>query len=178
MNIIKGSILITVLALTVSSGIGQSKSETDVVNPVITNYNVDTSLIAVLPYSKTQNLIFKDCSQAELNLLDLEKIDSLLTKCVAEYNLEQERQFNKFSEKAKKNHSLSLMNIKNHKRQYIAVINQENEKEVWVNCFCSSYFPNWRTQIAKVLGGGKCYFNLKMNLTKGFYYHLMVNADR
>jgi len=70
-----------------------------------------------------------------------------------------------------------VIDLKKYKRQYIAVINSKGEKEVWVNCFCDTWKKNWRKELIFVLDGGNCYFNLKINLTKGEYYDLMVNGD-
>jgi hypothetical protein len=133
--------------------------------------SVDTSVIAVLPFDTTQTWIFKECKQESLSTTDFEIIDSLLTQCVDTYNKEQEIRYKE--NKPVKNY---LLDLKTHKRQYIAVINDKGEREVWVNCFCRTWDRNWKKEIIMVEDGGVCYFNLKINLTNKKYYELMVNG--
>jgi hypothetical protein len=63
----------------------------------------------------------------------------------------------------------------NYKRQYIPYINTEGEKEVWVNCFCTSN-SSWKNKIFIGRDGGSCYFNLNVNLNRKKYYNLYVNG--
>ena len=56
-------------------------------------------------------------------------------------------------------------------------INSKGEKEVWVNCFCGQWDKSSRTNPVIVMDGGNCFFNLKINLTTGQYYELIVNGE-
>ena len=111
---------------------------------------------------------------------DLQKIETILNKCISHYNPDQERQFKEINDKHpeykldKKNFTIHLTR---YKRQYVAVINSKGEKEVWVNCFCRTHNSNWKKERVVVKDGGNCYFNLKINLTTVQYYELMVNGD-
>ncbi len=58
----------------------------------------------------------------------------------------------------------------------MAFINEEGEKEVWVNCFCKTDGQNWKKESIQVDDGGNCYFRVKINLTTGKYHDLMVNG--
>ena len=144
------------------------------------SYKIDSSIVAILPFKTSQYWLFKDCKPTELTNDDMLKIETSLLKCINDYNPEQERQFKKINEEHpeyeldKKNF---IIDLTNYKRQYIAVLNSKGEKEVWINCFCHTWNKNWRKELIDVNDGGNCYFNLKINLTTGQYYELMVNGD-
>jgi len=157
---------------------GQTKTENKEQQQIV--YTVDTSLIAVLRFDTTRYWVFKDSKPTNLTSDDLLKTETILNKCVNYYNPDQERQFNEINDKHpedkldKKNF---IIDLTRYKRQYEAVINSKGEKEVWVNCFCRTHNSNWKNERVVVKDGGNCYFNLKINLTTGQYYELMVNGD-
>ena len=143
-------------------------------------YTVDTSVVAILPFDTTQYWFFKNSKPTDLTNDDLLKIEKILNKCINDYNPDQERQFKEINDKHpeykldKKNFTIDLTR---YKRQYVTVINSKGEKEVWVNCFCNTWNKNWKTYLIMVHDDGNCYFNLKINLTTGQYFELMVNDD-
>jgi hypothetical protein len=144
---------------------------------------IDTSNIAILPYDSTEFthiMQFKNCKQTTLTNNDYSLIEKLLTQCIAEYNLEQEKLFNEISSKHPDynlNKKHFVIDLTQYKRQYIVVINDKGEKEVWINCFCNTFIKGWRKEIIMVKDGGNCYFNLKINLTTEKYYDLSVNGE-
>jgi hypothetical protein len=141
---------------------------------------VDTSIIAILPYDKTDKWLFKDCNPTELTSKDIDDIEMILTKCIDEYNPEQEKQFIDINSKHpefKLDRNNFIIDLKRYKRQYIAVINSKGEKEVWINCFCSAWSGNWKAQQIQVEDGGNCFFNLKINLKTRNYYDFSVNGE-
>lgn len=120
---------------------------------------IDTSHYAVLKYERKMAPIFNfegintasDISSADINTI--EKIIKNATK------------------------KTNVHNAQSYYKQFIAVIDSKGDKVVWVNCFCSNYEKiNWHQRIIGVLDGGACYFNLKINLTKGTYYDLAING--
>ena len=143
-------------------------------------FTVDTSVVAILSFDTTQNWIFKDSKTTDLTNDDLLKIETLLNECINNYNHGQERQFKEINDKHpdykldKKNFTIDLTR---YKRQYVAVLNSKGEKEVWINCFCGTANQNWKKNLIFVEDGGNCYFNLKISLTRGQHYELMVNGD-
>jgi hypothetical protein len=172
---------LVILVLTVSlASCGQKRVERKdrVLNS--TPLQVDTSVIAVLPFDTAQYWVFKDCKPAKLTNGDFLKIENLIRDCIDNYNPVQERNYNEITAK---NPNLKIarndfiINLTKYKRQYIAVTNSKGEKEVWINCFCDSWGKKWREELIFVLDGGNCYFNLKINLSHGEYYELMVNGD-
>jgi hypothetical protein len=133
-----------------------------------------------LPFNTSNNLAFKENKQTDLSKDDFQKIELILTKCIDEYNLNQEKQFieinNKYPEYKSKKKNF-IIDLKQYKRQYVATINSKGEKEIWVNCFCNTCNKNWKTNLLIVHDGGNCYFNLKINLAKKTYYELTINGD-
>jgi len=147
---------------------------------LVNKITVDTTLIAILPYDSSLYGFGKDCNQIELTTNDLAIIETLLKKCIDEYNPEKEKEFNEVNS-SHPEYNYSKMNfvidLKRYKRQYIPMINNSGEKVVWINCFCNTWDKNWKNDLIIVMDGGNCYFNLKINLTTGKYYDLMVNGE-
>jgi hypothetical protein len=161
----QSSILIFILTICLTN-CGQTNTSTKNQELQTDTFIIDTSVIAILPFDTAQYWVFKDNKPTDLINIDLVKIEAILNLCINDYNKEQEKQL--------KNFNLALIR---YKRQYVATINSKGEKEVWVNCFCNTWDKNWRTNLIFVFDGGNCYFNLKINLTTGQYYELMVNGD-
>jgi len=171
--------LTVILAICLTS-CGQTKTETNNKKQQRNAYTIDSSVVAILPFDTTQYGVFKDGKPTDLTNEDLQKIETILNKCVNDYNPDQEEQFKEINDKHpeykldKKNFTIDLTR---YKRQYIAILNSKGEKEVWVNCFCGAGSQDWKKNLIFVEDGGNCYFNLKVNLTTGQYCELMVNGD-
>lgn len=130
---------------------------------------VDTSGIAIIPFEQSIEWLFgKNYSPAELTSDELNKIEKLLRECVNKFN-------RKVSFANREYLAIDLVGGQ-YKRQYVAVTNKRGEKEVWVNCLCRESGDAWKTSIIMVDDGGSCYFDLKINLTKGKYYDFVVNG--
>lgn len=172
--------LLTFILTICLTSCGQTKTETKNQEQNQNVYTVDTSVVAILPFDTSQYWVFKDSKPTDLTNDDLLKTEKILNNSINDYNPDQERQFKEINDKHpeykldKKNFTIDLTS---YKRQYVAVINSKGEKEVWVNCFCNTWNKNWETNLIMVHDGGNCYFNLKINLTTGQYYELMVNGD-
>jgi hypothetical protein len=148
--------------------------------PKLSEGFVDTSVIAILPYDTTTHWIFKESKQAVLTVKDIKMIDSLLSKCIDDYNPEQERQFQEINGKHpeyKLDKKHFIIDLSRYKRQYIAVTNKQGEKVVFINCFCGDLDKDSRNRLFIVNDGGNCFFNVMINLTTNKYYDLTVNGD-
>jgi hypothetical protein len=170
------TILTTIFCLTTLAQSNRNIGSPQTDNP---NPNIDTSKIAILPYNTVQNWVFKNAIATDLTTDDLAAIETIFTNCIDEYNVEKEKEYLKMKgkyPKSKLSKDYYVIDTKRHKRQYIAVINEKGEKEVWVNCFCNSWDRNWKKEIIGVKDGGNCFFSLKINLTLKKYYDLMVNG--
>jgi hypothetical protein len=141
---------------------------------------IDSTKYAVIAFDTNYKWLFKNVKPTNLTLDEIRNIDIILNNCVANYNPSQQKHFDSTS-KAHPDYNLKVyhfvIDLSRYNRQYIPVINEKGEKEVWVNCFCSSHNRDWRTQLISVRDGGNCYFNLKINLTHRTYYELMVNGE-
>jgi hypothetical protein len=172
--------LLTFILTSCLTSFGQTKTEIKNQEQNQNLYTVDTSVVAILPFDITQYWVFKDSKPTELSRDDLQNIETIINKCINDYNPDQEIQFKEINDKHpeykldKKNF---IIDLTRYKRQYIAVLNSKGEKEVWVNCFCGAGNQNWKKNLIFVKDGGNCYFNLKINLTTRQYYELMVNGD-
>ena len=142
--------------------------------------SIDKSRIAVLPYDTADFWIFPSCTSTNLTEADFQNIEQLLDSTIDNYNVKQEVVFKKMVAKYpqyKTDKDQFVIKLSRYKRQYIAVINQNGDKEVWINCFCNSnIFDYWKTQRVIVLDGGNCFFNLQINLTKRLIYNLSING--
>ncbi|MET0753072.1 MAG: hypothetical protein ABWZ66_06850 [Pyrinomonadaceae bacterium] len=123
----------------------------------------DTSDNFVVLYYNPQNesWLFRNAKETALNEKEIAEIENLLKKAVDEYNAKQKEP--------------QKIDLPKYKRQFVAVINNNGEKEVWANCFAGD-FENWRKKIVMVDDGGKYFFNVKINLTKKIHYDFMVNG--
>ena len=130
------------------------------------NKYVDTSIVAIIPFKEFGRFVFDSTYKADsLTQSDFIQIDSLLTACITNYN-------NSLT-KDNSNFHISSADY----RQYVAAINNNHEKEVWINCFCDTHNIDWKKSVVIVEDGGSCYYRLKINLTRKKYYDLSVNGE-
>lgn len=135
------TLIFTIYLLSCNQVNTSKKNEHKLVNPI------DTSIIAILPFSTNQYWEFKNHKPANLAADDLIKIDTLLNKCINDYNIDQEKIFKERSHQhpdIKIDRNDFIIDLTRYKRQYIATLNAKEEKEVWVNCFCNSGNMNWK----------------------------------
>jgi hypothetical protein len=154
----------------VSCAQSQSKvSEQIIDSKNMKSSQIDTSNTAVILFDQNSNYLFGDsCKSATLTQIDISNIDSLLIACVTEYNNSLDKDHKRWGIDLKKY---------NYKKQLIVVTNKKGEKEVWVNCFCSTWGNDrWKTEVMGVKDGGNCYFNFKINLKAGKFYEMSVNG--
>jgi hypothetical protein len=121
--------------------------------------SLSDSNCVVLPYTSSEFSPFKKGKGTTLAKAEIKEIESLSNAAIKEYN---------------RTTKWGLID-KDYKVQLIAIINDKGEKQVWVNCFCGA-MSGWRKSIVYVMDGGNCFFNLRINLTKGEYYDLAVNG--
>ncbi|CAG4997364.1 hypothetical protein DYBT9275_01756 [Dyadobacter sp. CECT 9275] len=74
---------------------------------------------------------------------------------------------------------IPTMQLDSYDRQYVAVINQQKEREVWVNCECRGKYDtdSYKYRLVDADDGGDCYFRVKVNLDKHKYHSLSVNGE-
>ena len=134
-----------------------------------TQSELDTSNIAIIAFEQNNDWPFKNTYQpTTLTNGELLLIDSLLKLCILIYN-------ENIPSKQESAFKIDFAKYK-YKRQYIAVLNDQGQKEVWVNGFCNAGKTEWKNEILLVDDGGNCYFNLKLNLVSKECYEVMVNG--
>lgn len=167
-------ILITTLACKVNHSRTQSKK-------IATFDPNKIPLITYLVYDSIQDRrYFNDGTPTEITKQDSIQIEFLLNACITEENKYGELYFDKVQTEhpnSKLNKENFILILSRYKRQYMAILNKNGEKEVWVNCFCDHFDWNLKTRVVQVCDGGNCFFNLKINLNKNIYYNLMINGD-
>jgi len=168
--------LIVIICLT-SCNLRKSENKNE--NQHTVDYKLDTSVVAIIPFDTTNNWIFQNNQSTELTNSDLMNIDTIINKCIIDYNIVQNVKFNEMNSKYP-NYNLDLndfiVDLTNYKRQYVASINSRGEKVVWVNFFCESWEIDWKKNLIIVDDGGNCFLNLKIKLTTGKYYEFRVNG--
>lgn len=117
----------------------------------------DMSRIAILTDSSGRRGIPTNLVQDDFSV-----IEKLLKQCIKDHN--------------SGNH-MPLQDLDHYKCQYVPILNKDNQKEVWVNCFCQTMDIDWKSKVVYVMDGGTCYFNVRINLTKGSYFNLYVNGS-
>lgn len=148
---------------------------------------IDTSKVAVLDYdpnNRKHKIVFDNGINTEITNTDLKTIDVALEKIIAKQNIQQRKKFalmNQMFPEEKYKLEDFIIKKHNYKRQYIAVLNKNGEKEMLVNLFRSDVPGledlNWKTTIVWAYGGGTMFFNFKINLTTNKYYEVWFNAE-
>jgi hypothetical protein len=125
---------------------------------------VETSAnYVVLPYDRENyKWLFKNAKATTLEGDEIAQVERLLAKAVADYNKDETQ--------------ARQIDLAQYKRQFVPVVNEKGEKEIWINCFAGD-FENWQTQIIEVSDGGKSFFNLHVNLIQNNYSEFSVNGN-
>ena len=128
----------------------------------------------ILPYEPTADdgiiLAFRKGIPAELTANELENIDALLHEAVYKYNTETKTPWGG---------DVNTIDLSKYNRQYIAIINENKEKEVFINCFMRSSIREsgcWKNNFVIVSDGGNHFFQVKINLTKQIITMFNVNG--
>lgn len=128
-----------------------------------TTFNLAASDYTIIPFNKQLNWIFKEAKPTELSRQELIEIEDILNIVIVDH-----------SDSKGTDYEVTLEGMR---RQYVPVINQNGEKEVWINFFCDDpENEDGKKNLITVLDGGNCHFNLKVNLTTKTYSDLYVNG--
>ena len=177
-------IVVILILLNISCLFGQTQNY--VWTETVLGSSMDRNRVAILKYNPALDAELKDYSPITLNPNSFTIIDSLLLKCINKYNpigLKDWEDFIRRNPDANISEKGFVIDPKRkYLRQYIPLINNQNDTIVWVNFFCEKGYSkedfellNWKQNVVYVMDGGSCYFNLKINLTKRIYYELEVN---
>ena len=122
--------------------------------------NIDTGRIAILDLGRDKWLQrkFENVKPDQLNSRDVNSIDSIFSKCLADNHIDT--------------------GYYKYKRQYVAFVDKDKHKKIWINCFCNDEgdFKYWKKQPVLVEDGGDCFFNFMIDLNDKQYYRFEVNG--
>ena len=127
---------------------------------------VDTSHYVILRYHPGDNYYTnfpEGAKPAELTSREVDDMEGILVKAIHTYN-------------AKALDISSVRKLEKYWRQYIPFINSSGQKEVWINFICQPA-PVWKQEVVRILDGGNCFFNVKINLVTRKVYDLFVEGD-
>lgn len=134
----------------------------------------------ILPFSEKKYYHFKNAKPATLSNEELILIEKLFQKMKTEYNAGQARALAKHNQEHPENQWEKTgfeLETEGYKRQYLPVLNEKGEKEVWINFFCHDFEDDiWKTATFNVADGGNCFYSLKINLVTKEIYHLRING--
>jgi hypothetical protein len=70
-----------------------------------------------------------------------------------------------------------IENYKDYFKQVYGLIDKNNNKIIFLNCFCSiESHDYWKDKTVTVKGGGECYFSIKINLKDCKIFDFRINA--
>jgi hypothetical protein len=141
----------------------------------------DTSKIAIIPLDSIKDDSYYDtCKPANAKEDDFAEIETILNLAIEKFN----KKWGTWYDSIKKTYPASPIKIKdliidfrNYRRQYVFYYNKRGQKCVWINCFCSSEFEGWKKYIVFVFDGGKCFFNVRINLSFKVFFDFCANGD-
>lgn len=130
--------------------------------------------------------VFKDAKSTSLTVDELKLTQTILLNFIDTYNIGAEKEYIEYKKKHPKSkvgkYAFLIKFNGKYIQQLVPVMNKNNEKEVWINCFYIAQFNKedlmylyWENKIVSYLGGGKYFFNLKINLSTRKYYDAFVN---
>lgn len=121
----------------------------------------------VIPASHKMEFAFgRNYKQYEPTQDDIDLAEKLLAEC---FNKEVSGTYNPFFGRK----------LDQYNRQFVPAEMEGGDKIIWINCFIYTDVEpvkKWKTEVLYVADGGNAFFNLKVNLTRGTYYGLMVNG--
>ncbi len=159
----------------------QNRAKTDNQTDSNTEFAVADSLYAVVEYKREMSHPFETGEPTDLNVEELKTVEEILDRAVNENNQIQKETLQKQNAENPENKWTETgfeLETENYYRQYIPIINEKGEKEVWVNLSCVEFHDeNWKDELLlPVEDGGNCYFNVKVNLTQKSYSDLRINS--
>lgn len=97
------------------------------------------------------------------------------------YDLRQNEliEMNQILQRCFKENASKLKNINQYIKQCIVVLNEKQEKEVWISCYCKDFSikDTYKYDLIMMDDGGNCNIGLKINLTKHNYSDLSISGS-
>lgn len=116
------------------------------------SHHLDTSIYVVFKYHPNFDFYFGKSEHLRPTTLSASEVDDMEVLVDSAY------------QQLVKEHPAFLHPLWEYKRQYIAVIDDKGQKEVWIGFYCDAP-KGWRKSVILVLDGGACYLRLWINFT-------------
>jgi hypothetical protein len=129
----------------------------------IESINNPNSMQAIISIPDSNYVIIQN-NEHPVTLSDeeLKEVDTLLNLCINDFNAKGEKK---------------RIDLSHYMLQYMPSMNSKGEKEVHIEGLCSSFGEDWKTfNSATVMDGGKCFFNLTINLHSKKYTELGMHS--
>lgn len=143
------------------------KGRMNVVDVKLTSF-VDTAVYAILPYDSSammgMNWHYKDARPGVITPKGVDSLETIVDSTYKAFTKDSTAYLHK------------LMPLETYRRQYVALITADGEREVWVNFFCASFNIGWREHVVIVDDGGTCFFQLFINVKSGKASELIPNG--
>ncbi|MGB3776776.1 MAG: hypothetical protein WA960_00350 [Tunicatimonas sp.] len=144
------------------------------------HFQVPDSTYVILAFKSDWCWIFKDAKPTTLSENELFEIEKIIKQAIKENNEQQLERLEMHNKEYPDNQWTETgfeMETSGFKRQYVPVINNNGQKEIWINFFCDDWgSENWKSEIMEVSDGGNCYFELKVKLETRTYSELSING--
>ena len=112
----------------------------------------------------------------ELTQAEFDLCKKKYKECIENYNNQITVGFKKRGEKRKYAKMYKIMELQNYKIQYVPYLNDNGEKEIWINGFCKDFDSGWGKKIISVFEGGNCFFTIRLNLSTGECLEIGTNG--
>lgn len=144
------------------------------------DYHVNIGLLTGIEFEEEWDWMFQNVKGAKLSFLYISDLEQLLLACLKEHNKEERERLDKHNREHPRNKWKETgfeLDLRGKRRQYVCVINEQGDREFWINFFCGDFSSgDWEKELVIVEDGGNCYFSVKINLDKKTCYDLRVNG--
>jgi hypothetical protein len=142
----------------ISACIGtKSSSVTGEQESDVFKFSLSKSNYTILKFKSDWHWIFKNVEPTNLSKSELTQIEEILEKAIVKHNKKQEKNLKEHNQKHPKNQWTETgfeLKLDGFKRQYVPVIDENNEKIVWINFFCDDLGSNaWKKNLFRVVMG-------------------------
>jgi hypothetical protein len=131
--------------------------------PVPVIPQVDTNIYVILPYDSVammaMNWRYKNARPDHLTRLEVDSLEAIIDSAYLAYTRDSTAYLH------------DLLPLSKYFRQYVAVVTDKGEREVWVNFVCGG--SSWRYRPIIVDDGGNCFVQRFINLTRRKAYDLI-----
>lgn len=146
---------------------------------------IDTSRVAVIKYEDDNpecKSIFEHATNANLNNIDLKKIELAIDKIIEKRHPLQMKRYEEIAKMYPEEKYIKedfILKKEKYIRRYLVITNTNGEKEVYVAMVCDEIAKHYdfKKTLDQGHGGGSCLFSFKLNLTTNKYYEVYFNAE-